>query len=443
MKERRDMQRESACPVCGDHRVEEFLRRPVAPVHQNLLCSSTVEARLLACGALHMHVCTQCGFVFNAAFDESLLAYGQQYDNTQTYSATFQDHVGQLVDRLARLPSVRRGTVVEVGCGKGGFLRQLLNVAGSGCQGHGFDPAYEGVDSDLNGRLTFHRCFYDEQQADLSADVIVCRHVIEHIPQPLSILRSVRRACRPGARIFFETPCARWILENQVVWDFFYEHCSLFTPESLTMAFERAGFDVESVEHVFGGQYLWLEAVGREQTGTVAMAGEASDGFSDFAPQGEAESDEMPAILPFRAHRGDGDGDGDGGRDMPRLARKFAACEGSLVEQWRRRIKALARQGGVVLWGGGAKGVTFANLVDPDRRLIAGVVDVNPNKQGRFVPGSAHRILAPEALSGLPVRSAVLLNPNYASEVVALLQRLRLNVSVIDLMNMPAASAAA
>lgn len=97
-------------------------------------------------------------------------------------------------------------------------------------------------------------------------------------------------------------------------------------------------------------QYLWLEAVGREPKASVAMTDEASGGVPRVAPDEVAKSDELPAILPFRARRRDNDG----GRDMPRLARRFAACEGSLVEQWRRRIKALARQGVVVLWGGSA-----------------------------------------------------------------------------------------
>src|SRR5213078_3046347 len=100
-----------------------------------------------------------------------------------------------------------------------------------------------------------------EGAVGLPADVVVCRHVIEHIPRPLDLLRAVRQAvaARPHARVCFETPCVEWVLRNQVVWDFFYEHCSLFSAASLATAFRAAGFEVTDVRHVFHGQYLWLE----------------------------------------------------------------------------------------------------------------------------------------------------------------------------------------
>jgi SAM-dependent methyltransferase len=384
--------------VCGGAAAEEFLHRPAVPVHQNLLCPSAAAARRMARGELAMCICAECGFVFNVAFDAALLEYGQQYDNTQTHSAAFQQHVAGLVQRLAVLPEVRGGSIVEVGCGKGGFLRQLLAAAGPESRGHGFDPAYAGSDSDLEGRAIFHRCFYDQECAAVPADVVVCRHVIEHVPQPLTLLRAVRQAlARAGrARVFFETPCVRWILQHQVIWDFFYEHCSLFTADSLALAFSRAGFRVDSVQHVFGGQYLWLEAT--------------------------------PADVDSAGHPAES-------REILGLARCFTRLEERLTDAWRRQIQRLAGSGGVVLWGGGAKGVTFANLIDPQQRWLSGVVDINPNKQGRFLPGSAHRILQPQSLGGLPVRSVVLLNPNYRDEVSALLNQLGLNISLVDLMN--------
>ena len=45
-----------------------------------------------------------------------------------------------------------------------------------------------------------------------------------------------------------------------MIWDFFYEHCSYFNAQSLQTAFEVAGFHVKRVAHVFGEQYVWLEA---------------------------------------------------------------------------------------------------------------------------------------------------------------------------------------
>jgi hypothetical protein len=223
--------------------------------------------------------------------------------------------------------------------------------------------------------------------------VVVCRHVIEHIPDPLSLLFSVRQALvhSPNARVFFETPCVEWILRNQVIWDFFYEHCSYFTAESLATAFEVSGFQVESVEHIFQGQYLWLEA-------TIPAA--------------------KPAVTKKPAF-------------ISTLANQFATSERELIGKWEIKIQELASQGKVALWGAGAKGVTFANLIDPDRKWIDCIIDLNPNKQGKYIPGTAHPIVSYHDIADRGITTAILMNPNYYQENLVLLKASNLNIDLL------------
>lgn len=373
-----------ACPVCGSARVEEFLRRPGVPVHQNLVFRDPEAAASVRRGDLAMSACGGCGFVFNAAFDPALLAYGADYDNTQDCSPAFAAHLDGLVRRVVAERGVRGASVVEVGCGKGGFLRRLVE-ADPANSGVGFDPSYQGPASDLGGRLRFERRFYDSSCAEVPADAVVCRHVIEHVADPVGLLRAVRGALArsPDAKVFFETPCVDWILRGEVVWDFFYEHCSLFTLASLTTAFEKAGFSVAERRHVFEGQYLWVEA------GPAAPKAASAD--------------------PGRT---------------PELAREFARSEARTLTRWREQTQAARGAGKVAVWGAGAKGATFANLVDPRRELIDCLIDVNPRKQGAFLAGTGHPIVSPASAAARGVSSAVLMNPNYRAEIEASLARL-------------------
>jgi len=390
------------CPLCGEAG-SSFLERSGVPVHQNLLLDSAIQARDLKRGVLCMCVCPSCEFVWNHAFDSQLLNYGAKYDNTQVHSPAFERHMDGLVKHLVEDKGVRNAKVVEVGCGKGSFLRKLVEYPGSGNVGVGFDPTYVGPETDLGGRLQFVRTFYDERSAALAADVVVCRHVIEHVDHPLSLLKSVHAALAGSrqAQVYFETPCVEWILSNRVVWDFFYEHCSLFSPGSIRSAFERSGFSVNQVQHVFGGQYLWLDGAW------------GNDG-----------------IAPTRHNS----------KHVPDMATEFNLHETQLQATWSRLLTKQAAKGPVALWGAGAKGVTFANLLDPQASRIACIVDVNPAKQNHFLPGTGHPVVHPAELAGRSVGTILLLNPNYRVEVEKDVAERQIAAEVIDLMSIEAAA---
>ena len=96
------------CPVCESPRLSSFLQRSQVPVHQNLVVTDPQAARTVTRGELDLVVCEDCGFVFNRAFDLSRLAYGEDYDNTQSCSAYFDAYLDGLVKDLVERQGVCR-----------------------------------------------------------------------------------------------------------------------------------------------------------------------------------------------------------------------------------------------------------------------------------------------------------------------------------------------
>jgi SAM-dependent methyltransferase len=382
------------CPICHSADTKLFLKREHVPANQNLVVNSSTEALQIPRGTLNLSLCSTCGFVFNSAFDLSLIHYGDNYDNTQNLSSSFQIHLSNLVDSLIFNQTIQNHQIVEVGCGKGSFLKSLVFHPKSQNSGVGFDPSYMGPLSLGNGRLQFNKTFYDESHAHIQADIVICRHVIEHISQPVNLLKSIRKALTnsPNARLFFETPCLEWILKNRVVWDFFYEHCSYYTKDSLSLAFEMAAFQVDEVKHVFGGQYLWLEA----SLGNRKRVAESTDGISD-------------------------------------LISNYIDSEYAIKNKWLNQINSLRGNWKIAIWGAGAKGVTFANLFDPHRDIFDCIIDLNPNKQNHYLPGTGHPIVGFEQLKTRNIKYAIVMNPNYFQENENLLKSHSISTNLVNL----------
>jgi SAM-dependent methyltransferase len=387
----RPKNRTTRCKVCGERALVPVIRRDGVPVHQNLLYATPAAARTAARGRLDLHACGQCGFVANVAFEPRQLEYGPAYENSQDHSPAFVAHLDALIDRLTTRHRLDSGRVVEVGCGKGAFLLRLLSRPGNQCRGVGYDPSYTGPPTALDCRVRFESAFFGPGTNE-PADAVVCRHVIEHVADPLALLEAIRDGVgMDGVKVFVETPCAAWILRRRVMWDLFYEHCSLFTAHSLGLVLTNSGFRVTTVRQVFGGQYLWAEAV-----------------------SGKGEWPDAPEPI--------------------HLMSSFSREEQARVDRWVWLLDELRLRGPVVVWGAGAKGATFCTLTDPDARRIAAVVDVNPAKQGRFVAGTGHPIISPADAARRGLAGVIVLNPNYHAEVAAELTRLGVSAAVIDLM---------
>ena len=68
------------------------------------------------------------------------------------------------------------------------------------------------------------------------------------------------------------------------------------------------------------------------------------------------------------------------------------------------------------MWGAGSKGVTFSLLIDPSGEALAGAVDINPRKQGCFLPLTAVPVLSPQSLPHARA-TVIVMNPAYQAEI--------------------------
>jgi len=327
------------------------------PVFQNKMFAT--EAAALACpkGTVNLVEDMDTGLVFNAAFDAALLDYDTNYQNEQGYSGVFQRHLDAVREIIE--PHFSGKSLIEIGCGKGYFLEHMQK---HGYDITGIDPAYEG-----DSPFIVKACF--EPGLGLSADVVILRHVLEHIPDPVTFLSSIARANGDKGIIYLEVPCIDWICRHRAWFDIFYEHVNYFRLSD----FRRMFGTVHEAGHLFGGQYLYVVA--------------------DLSTMRPPHTEEQDAV---------------------RFPDDFlTGIQDVIAGGTTGKRKAI--------WGGAAKGTMFAFYMKRAGITVDLVVDINPAKQGKFLPSSGLRVLSPEdAMQILQQGDNVfVMNSNYYGEIIA------------------------
>jgi hypothetical protein len=247
--------------------------------------------------------------------------------------------------------------LVEIGCGKGWFLEMLVE---RGADVVGFDPTYEGQ----NPRIVPQ---YFAPGVGISARGMILRHVLEHIQDPHGFLHQLRLANGGGGLMYIEVPCLEWIIDRRAWFDVFYEHANYFRLSD----FARMFGSVLHGERLFGGQYIGvvvdLATLRPPVVDVDDQVGFPSD-FGAFAANALPDP-QMPAVV----------------------------------------------------WGGASKGVIFSLLLKRAGHAVQSVIDINPTKQGRYLPATGLRVQSPdEVLPTLrPGTTIFIMNSNYSQEIIA------------------------
>jgi SAM-dependent methyltransferase len=289
--------------------------------------------------------------------------------------------------------------ILEIGCGKGDFLALLCELGDN--RGVGIDPACvrERIVGEAAGRIEVIADYYSEKYSEQTGDFVVCRHTLEHIHSTLEFMSTVRRSVdgRPDTTVFFEIPDAGRVLRELAFWDIYYEHCSYFSPGSLARLFRRSGFEVRELAIDYGDQYLLIEAGPSKRPSSQTHHLEESV---------ERLSGEVKIFA-------------EGVRDR--------------IATWRRGLQEHSANGKrVAVWGSGSKCVAFLTTLGVDDE-VGSIVDVNPHRHGKFIPGAGREVRPPESLREYKPDMVVVMNPIYEDEIRQMLVDMELHPSLVSL----------
>jgi hypothetical protein len=378
------------CPVCRQPSYRPFFQLDDVPVQDGVLWNSQAEAFGAPTGTIKLAFCHECGYVGNLCFQPEKIRYDQEYSFSLHFSPTYRAFVDEVATRVINRYKLADRPVMEIGCGQGDFLRLLSQL---GCRGGvGIDPSVTPHEETVGtSHLTFLQDWYSERHPVQETSFLCCRHLLDQIADPRAFVELLRRNIGPytDSVVYCEIPNAANIFEELLIRNIIYEKPSWFTAYSLRKLFQQAGFEVLSAEPCFeGNQYLGIEA--RPLSGRTNGHGNGAESKQ----QEECEQERFAwSILAF-------------GENYQRK-----------ITTWRRQVAAIREQGQrAVAWGSGSGAITFLNTLRIKEEMPY-VVDINPKRQGKFLPLTGQQVVDPAFLTDYRPQMIIITNATYAAEI--------------------------
>ena len=344
---------------------------------------------------LRLLVCTTCWLVQTEDHAGREQLFTDDYSYFSSFSASWLAHSQTYVEAMcARFELGAQSRVVEVAANDG-YLLQYVRDAGIHC--YGIEPTASTAAAAREKGIEIIERFFGVALADdlagqgRQADLIAANNVLAHVPDINDFTAGFARLLKPEGVATFEFPhVMRMVAQNQFD-TAYHEHYSYLSFTAVQRIFAANGlavFDVEELSTHGGSLRVFAQ---RADVARHAVTGRVQ----------EMHVREMQA-----------------GLTEPNYYAGFQAAANRVKNDFLAFLIDAKRAGKkVAAYGAAAKGNTLMNYAGVRPDLVAFVVDRNPAKQGKYMPGSRIPIVVESDLAAYRPDYVVLLPWNLEAEL--------------------------
>lgn len=387
------------CRGCGELLSLTFLDLGSSPIANDLITPENLNSPEIHY-PLHAMTCTACALVQlpEVALRESL--FRSDYVYFSSYSTSWLAHAKDYVSLMtSRLNLGTEDLVVEV-ASNDGYLLQYF--AEAGIQVLGVEPASGVAEAAIAKGIPTIIDFFGEEIARQLAEktkprLMLGNNVLAHVPNIHDFIKAFSLLIDDDGLITFEFPHLLNLLRNNQFDTIYHEHYSYLSVTALKPIFESHGLKIVDVEKLstHGGSIRIFVAKPESIWETQDVVKTTMNEESVFDPRDSAV--------------------------LTSLHEQTLRTKIDLVAELVKCRKEGIR---VAAYGAAAKGNTLLNYSGIDSDLIEYVVDLNPHKQGSFLPGSRIPIVSDQVLNENPPDILLVLPWNIIDEVKLQLNQL-------------------
>ena len=348
---------------------------------------------------LRVLVCEQCWLVQTedfAGFDDMFSA---EYAYFSSFSSSWMQHATAYSEAMTKRFGLNANSCVVEVASNDGYLLRNFKAAGIPC--YGIEPTAStakaardiGIESieEFFGQTLAQKLLTQGRQADLTA----ANNVLAHVPDINDFVAGFAMLLKPQGVSTFEFPHLMNLVKFAQFDTIYHEHFSYLSLTAVKTIFKANGltvFDVEELPTHGGSLRVYAQ---RSDTGQHAISPRVADmlkreddvGMRTAAYYGKTQADAV------------------------RIKRDL----------WRFLLQAQEEGKTVAAYGAAAKGNTLLNYAGVRDDLVKFVIDLNPAKQNKFMPGSRIPMVGPDVLNTVKPDYMLILPWNLEKEIKALL----------------------
>ena len=342
---------------------------------------------------LEVSYCSVCHLVQLTHVVKPEILYSEKYAYRTSVSSSLITHFRESAQRLIESRELDSNSlVVEIASNDGCMLE---NFRQHGIPVLGIDPAVQPTTAATTAGIPTLREFFTEALAATlaeegkQADLILANNVLAHVPDLNGFIRGIRRLLKPDGLAVFEVPYLADLLNKCEFDTIYHQHLCYFSVTALVNLFRRHNLFVNRIERI------------DVQGGSLRLY-VASQGNNSQDADRLTEEETRGGLLQSSCYD------------------RFANYVAGLGQALHDFVSNLISQGKTLAaYGAAAKGTTLLHCARLGQQQIQYVVDKNPSKQGKFMPGNRLPIVSPDALKSSPPEYLLILPWNLANEIIA------------------------
>jgi 2-polyprenyl-3-methyl-5-hydroxy-6-metoxy-1,4-benzoquinol methylase len=352
---------------------------------------------------LRVLVCENCWLVQTEDFARADELFDADYAYFSGFSRSWLDHSKRYVKAMVERFGLQQESHVMEIAANDGYLLQYVKEHGIPCTG--IEPTASTAAAARKKGIDIVEEFFGEGLATdlvgdgIQADLTAANNVLAHVPDINDFVTGFSVILKPQGVATFEFPHLLNLLEKVQFDTIYHEHFSYLSLSAVHRIFEANGltvFDVEEIPTHGGSLRVFAQ---RTDTGTQSVSENV---------QTILEKERAVGLIKRSGYEG-----------FQQKAEKIKDDLNDFLIDAKRQGKTVAA------YGAAAKGNTLMNFAGVRPDLIQFVVDRNPAKKDKFMPGSRIPIVDEEMIKDHKPDFVVILPWNLRDEVMEQLGYIR------------------